>query len=141
MLRSLDANRCPVEQALEVVGGKWKPLILWRLAGGTLRFGQLQRSMPGVTQRMLTLQLRELERDGLVQRTVHAEVPPRVEYTLTEPARGLLPVMREMGEWLLRHHGDLAALSSSMGERPATLESRGATPVRAGNVRSFRIAK
>jgi DNA-binding HxlR family transcriptional regulator len=140
MLRSLDANRCPVEQALEVVGGKWKPLILWRLASGTLRFGQLQRSMPGVTQRMLTLQLRELERDGLLQRTVHAEVPPRVEYTLTEPARGLLPVMQAMGQWLLTHHSELEARSSNMGEPRAT-PARGTTTVRGGNVRSFRIAK
>src|SRR5215467_4084361 len=100
MLKSLDRNRCPVEQALEVLGGKWKPLILWRLAGGTLRFGQLQRAMPGVTQRMLTLQLRELERDGLIRRTVYPEVPPRVDYALTEPARGLLPAMQAIGQWL-----------------------------------------
>src|SRR5262245_40506504 len=104
MLKPFDRTRCPVDQALDLVGGKWKPLILWRLASGTLRFGQLQRALPGVTQRMLTLQLRELERDGLVTRTVYAEVPPRVEYALTEPARGLLPVMESMGQWLLDHH-------------------------------------
>src|SRR5688500_411717 len=77
---------CPVELALDLVGGKWKPLILYRLSLGTLRFAQLQKSMPQVTQRMLTLQLRELERDGLVHREVYAEVPPRVEYSITPAA-------------------------------------------------------
>lgn len=100
-------GRCPVDLAIDVVGGKWKPIILYRLGAGTLRFGQLQRVIPQVTQRMLTLQLRELERDGLVIRTVYPEVPPKVEYTLTEPARSLLPVLESLGHWLLEHHGEL----------------------------------
>lgn len=100
-------DRCPVDLAIDVVGGKWKPLILHRLGRGTLRYGELQRSMPNVTQRMLTLQLRELERDGLLIRTVHAEVPPRVEYELTAPARSLLPVLESLGKWLLEHHAEL----------------------------------
>ncbi len=113
MLKAIDRKRCPVEQALELLAGKWKPLILWRLSSGTLRFSELQRSMPGVSQRMLTLQLRELQRDGLVSRTVYAEVPPRVEYALTEPAVALLPQMAQLGEWFLRQHGDLRESSST----------------------------
>jgi len=110
MLRPIDPNRCPVDQALEIVGGKWKPIILWRLLGaGTLRFGELQRAIPGVTQRVLTLHLRELERDGLVARKVYAEVPPKVEYTLTAPAQGLMDTMQSMGNWFLQSHQQLRA--------------------------------
>lgn len=98
---------CPVDKAIEVLGGKWKPLILHRLGAGTLRFGQLQRAIPLVTQRMLTLQLRELERDGLVVRTVYAQVPPKVEYTLAAPALSLLPVLESLGRWWLEHQGEL----------------------------------
>ncbi|HEY9065822.1 MAG TPA: helix-turn-helix domain-containing protein [Burkholderiaceae bacterium] len=94
---------CPVDGALALIGGKWKPLILYRLAAGTLRFSQLQRSIPEVTQRMLTQQLRELERDGLVLRTVYAEVPPRVEYTLTTPAVKLGPLLASLGDWYSDH--------------------------------------
>ena len=115
MLRPIDRNRCPVDQALEIVAGKWKPLILWRLASGTMRFGQLQRAVPGVTQRMLTLQLRELERDGLITRTVYPEAPPRVEYSLAPPAHGLMPVMHSLGRWFLRQHADLEAQSARAG--------------------------
>ena len=74
--------RCPVEATLDVVGGKWKPLILYYLSGGTKRFGELKKLLPDITQRMLTLQLRELEQDQIVQRQVYAEVPPKVEYSL-----------------------------------------------------------
>ncbi|TAJ25704.1 MAG: transcriptional regulator [Reyranella sp.] len=97
-------GRCPIDLAIEVIGGKWKPIILYRLGTGTLRYGELQRAVPKATQRMLTLQLRELERDGMLTRTVHPTVPPKVEYTLTEPARRLLPVLETMGQWLLDNH-------------------------------------
>lgn len=100
-------NRCPVDMAIELVGGKWKPLILYRLGTGTLRFGELQRIIPAVSQRMLTLQLRELERDGLLVRTVYPEVPPRVEYTLTPVGRTLLPLMETLGAWVLEHQAQL----------------------------------
>lgn len=100
-------GRCPIDLSLEVIGGKWKPIILYRLGAGTLRFGELQRAVPRATQRMLTLQLRELERDGMLIRTVYAEVPPRVEYALTEPARLLLPILEAMGHWLLDNHADI----------------------------------
>jgi DNA-binding HxlR family transcriptional regulator len=90
---------CPIEVTLEVIGGKWKPLVLFQLFGGTRRFGELKRAMPKITQRMLTRQLRELEEDGLVHREVYAQVPPKVEYSLTEVGWGLEPLVRRMDEW------------------------------------------
>jgi DNA-binding HxlR family transcriptional regulator len=91
---------CPVELALQVIGGKWKPLILWHLGtDGTLRFGQLKRGMPAITQKMLTQQLRELEADGLVLRKVYAQVPPKVEYSLTELGDSVMPVLRQLCAW------------------------------------------
>lgn len=90
---------CAIEVTLEVIGGKWKPLILFRLFGGTKRFGELKRAMPRITQRMLTRQLRELEEDGLVHREVYPQVPPKVEYSLTEVGRGLETLVRQMDEW------------------------------------------
>jgi DNA-binding HxlR family transcriptional regulator len=137
MLKPLDPNRCAVDQALEVLSGKWKPRILWRLQAGTLRFNELQRAIPPVTQRMLTLQLRELERDGLVVRKVYAEVPPKVEYSLTAPARQLAPRMQAMGQWLLEHHAELRELS-----RDADRAHGAAEPaLEVGNVRVLRVRK
>ncbi len=90
---------CPVETTLEVIGGRWKGVILYHLLFETLRFGQLRRFIPGVTQRMLTLQLRELERDGVIERTVYKEVPPKVEYSLTDFGRSLEPILMAMLHW------------------------------------------
>jgi len=102
-------TRCPVDFTLRMVGGKWKPLILHHLTSGALRFGQLQRSMPHVTQRMLTLQLRELERHGLLTRTIFPEVPPRVEYALTPAADRLMPILAQLGGWMQEHEHLLEA--------------------------------
>lgn len=93
------AQRCPVELAMEVVGGKWKLVILEHLGTGVHRFGELQRALPGVTARMLTRQLRELEADGIVGRTVYAEVPPKVEYRLSDLGRSLAPVLGGLRHW------------------------------------------
>jgi DNA-binding HxlR family transcriptional regulator len=90
---------CGVEASLEVIGGKWKGVIVYHLLSGRKRFGELQRLMPNVTQRMLTRQLRELERDGLLQREIFAEVPPRVEYSLTSRGGTLEPVIRLLRQW------------------------------------------
>lgn len=88
---------CSMELSLAVIGGKWKPLILWHLRdGGTLRFSALRRAMPSITQKMLTQQLRELAADGLITRTVYAEVPPRVEYGLTDLGRGIIPILESL---------------------------------------------
>jgi len=91
--------RCTVAVTLEVIGGKWKALILWHLSFKTLRFSQLQRRLSTITQKMLTQQLRELERDGLVFRQVYAEVPPRVEYSLTELGTTVVPLLEQMCQW------------------------------------------
>ncbi|NEQ54028.1 MAG: helix-turn-helix transcriptional regulator [Leptolyngbya sp. SIO3F4] len=94
---------CPVEATLEVVGGKWKGVILYHLLSETSRFNELRRLMPEVTQRMLTKQLRELEADNLISRKVYAEVPPRVEYSMTEYGRTLEPVIKALQAWGLQH--------------------------------------
>lgn len=90
---------CAVEAALDVIGGKWKPLILWRLGDNVMRFGELQRSLPGVNAKMLTKQLRELENDGVIKRTLYPEVPPRVEYSITEFGRTLIPILEALCTW------------------------------------------
>jgi DNA-binding HxlR family transcriptional regulator len=90
---------CPTEAALAVIGGRWKVPILWTLYASTHRFGELSRQLTGITQKMLTQQLRELETDGLVHRKVYPEVPPRVEYSLTPLGRSLEPVLRSLTDW------------------------------------------
>lgn len=91
--------RCNVSVTLSIIGGKWKSLILWQLSFKTLRFSQLQRRLVKVTQKMLTQQLRELEHDGLIHRKVYAEVPPRVEYSLTPLGKSVVPILRLMYQW------------------------------------------
>ncbi len=90
---------CSVEATLSVIGGVWKPVLLFHLLGGRLRFNALCRLTPNATQRMITLQLRELEADGIVARTVYSEVPPRVEYELTPLGHSLKPVLLSMRSW------------------------------------------
>ena len=80
---------CPVTETLAVIGGKWKPIILWEMDKGVVRFGQLKRVIPEITQKMLTQQLRELEDDGIIWRKVYPEVPPRVEYGITDYGKTL----------------------------------------------------
>lgn len=90
---------CSVERALSLIDGKWKIVILYKLLRGTLRFNELHRLIPGVTQRMLTHQLRELEADGLIVRVVYAQVPPRVEYSLSARGQSLEPVLLALKQW------------------------------------------
>ena len=91
---------CTVELSLQVIGGKWKPLILYRLSQGEVqRFSELKRGIPSITQKMLTQQLRELEDDGIVNRKVFAQVPPRVEYSLTDLGRSVMPVLEQLCQW------------------------------------------
>ncbi|WP_145950165.1 helix-turn-helix domain-containing protein [Paenibacillus sp. Y412MC10] len=89
----------PVEAALEVIGGKWKVVILCYLTKGTRRTGQLKRLMPGITQKMLTQQLRELEKDGIISRVIYNQVPPRVEYSLTEYGQTLSDILDALCKW------------------------------------------
>ena len=90
---------CPVEAALDVIGGKWKSIVLFRIMEETRRFNELRRLLPNVTQRTLTNQLRELENDGLISRKVYAEVPPKVEYSATELGQSLRPVLDALADW------------------------------------------
>lgn len=99
---------CPVELTLSAIGGKWKVLILWKLMDGTLRYSELRRALGDITHKMLAQQLRELEADGLVVRTVYPVIPPRVEYTLADAGDRLRPVVAAMAEWGLAYRGDLA---------------------------------
>ncbi|MGD0079290.1 MAG: helix-turn-helix domain-containing protein [Methanoregula sp.] len=84
---------------MDVIGGKWKPLILWALGDNVLRFNELQKGLPGVNTKMLTKQLRELEGDGVIRRTVYPEVPPRVEYAITDFGRTLIPILQALCTW------------------------------------------
>jgi DNA-binding HxlR family transcriptional regulator len=90
---------CSVEAALEVIGGKWKGVILFHLVSGTKRFNEIRRLIPNATQRMVTLQLRELEADGIVERKIYQQIPPRVEYSLTDFGRSLEPILMLMRDW------------------------------------------
>jgi DNA-binding HxlR family transcriptional regulator len=92
-------TKCGVETTIAVVGGKWKPMILYALLSGPRRFGELNRLIPEVTQRMLTLQLRELEEDGVIYREVYKQVPPKVEYSLTPFGRTIEPILLLMEQW------------------------------------------
>ena len=96
-------NNCPVEITLKVIGGRWKMLILRELFKGVRRFSELQKAISGVTQKMLTQQLREMERQGIVSRKVYAQVPPKVEYSLTPLGESLKPVIESMNEWGVKH--------------------------------------
>lgn len=94
---------CPVETTLNIMSGKWKGIILYRLLGGKMRFNELKRFITPVTHRTLTLQLRELEQDGVVKRTVYAEVPPKVEYELTTLGLSMEPIIKAMYDWGLNY--------------------------------------
>jgi DNA-binding HxlR family transcriptional regulator len=94
---------CPLESTLDVIAGRWKLIILYHLFDGTRRFGVLLRLIGGITQRMLSRQLRELEADGVVARRVYPQVPPKVEYSLTPLGRSLKPVLDAMAAWGVRH--------------------------------------
>ena len=94
---------CDLTYAVCMVGGRWKLLILCKLEDGTLRYGELRKRIENITERMLTLQLKELEQDGIVKRTVYAEVPPRVEYQLTDIAKELIPIWKQLSSWGAKH--------------------------------------
>jgi DNA-binding HxlR family transcriptional regulator len=98
-LKKAPRYNCPVEATLDVIGGKWKALILFWLRDGVRRFGELRRCIPGVSERMLAQQLRELEAHGIVRRRVYSVVPPRVEYSLTAYGRTLRPITDLMCAW------------------------------------------
>ncbi len=90
---------CPVDLTLSVIGGRWKGLVFWNLRDGAKRFGEMKKILVGINDKMLTQVLRELEKSGVVNRKVYEVIPPKVEYTLTEKGKELLPVMQQMSEW------------------------------------------
>jgi DNA-binding HxlR family transcriptional regulator len=106
MARGKRDIRCPAESTLGVIGGKWKLLILRELLSGVSRFGELRRRLSGVSEKMLAQHLRELETDGIVERKIYAEVPPRVEYSLTAAGKTLKPIIDGLHEWGLAHLSD-----------------------------------
>ncbi len=90
---------CSVEAAMDVIGGKWKPLILWKIKDTPLRFGAIQEKLPGISQKMLTRQLRALEQDRLISRTEFPGMPPRVEYALTTRGQSVIPLLMSLKDW------------------------------------------
>jgi DNA-binding HxlR family transcriptional regulator len=94
---------CPVNLTSDVIGGKWKPLVIYYLEKRTRRFGELQKLIPGMTKKMLTQHLRELERDGVVSRKAYPEIPPKVEYSLTRHGESLKPILKLMSAWGTKH--------------------------------------
>src|SRR5260370_25733893 len=109
---------CPMEATLDIVGGKWKVLILFYLMKGTIMFSEFQRLIPKITQRMLTLQLRELEEDGVLQRQVYRQVPPKVEYSLTEFGRSLEPILILLRDWGVTYKERLARITTAAAAPP-----------------------
>ncbi|WFU78325.1 helix-turn-helix domain-containing protein [Bradyrhizobium sp. CIAT3101] len=107
-----------MRRAFALLSGKWKLEIMWLLNKRVYRFGELRKAIPGITQHMLTAQLRELEADGLVSRTVFAEVPVRVEYEITEKARGLGPAMEALTAWWIKYGKTVPAKPSVRGRKP-----------------------
>lgn len=102
---------CKVETALEILVGKWKPVILFQLfTNGTMRFSELQKALPNITKKMLTSQLRELEYHDIVHRKIFQQIPPKVEYSITEYGRGMTPLMKAMNEWGILHVAHLNEL-------------------------------
>lgn len=95
----VDPTACPVETTLKIIGGKWKTVILYHLLNKTIRFNEFQRIMPDISQRMLTRQLRELEKDGIIHRKIYNEIPPKVEYSMTEFGCTLKPIIISIRDW------------------------------------------
>lgn len=108
-----------MRRAFAMLSGKWKLEIMWLLHQRIHRFGELRKAIPGITQHMLTAQLRELEADGLISRTVYAEVPPRVEYEMTAKARGLGPTMEALAAWWAEYGASIPPRATARGRKPA----------------------
>jgi len=122
---------CSVEATLALIGGRWKGVVLYWLLGGKMRFGELRRRLPSCTARMLTLQLRELEEDEFVTRTVFAEVPPRVEYELTARGRTLEPILHGIRDWGDAHTRARPACAPPAPPAVVRLEERAPAPLEA----------
>jgi len=118
----MDHQNCPVKLTASIIGGKWKAPLLFYLDHRTRRFCELQRLIPGLTKKMLTQHLRELERDGIVHRKVYAEVPPHVEYSLTRHGESLKPILKLMSVWGNRHRARYGGVAARGGKLPTSGE-------------------
>ncbi|CAN7377671.1 winged helix-turn-helix transcriptional regulator [Ensifer adhaerens] len=105
----MDMENCPVRDVMDNIGGKWNSLMILSLADGPLRFSQLRRLIPDISQRMLTQTLRDLQRDGYIHRTVYPTQPPSVEYALTDLGRSLLGLLKHFVDWSVENHGAIRA--------------------------------
>lgn len=101
-LKKFSETRCPVTLTSGIIGGKWKPVIIYNISRGVNRFGEMQRAMPGISKKMLTQELRDLEHNGILNRKIFAEIPPRVEYSLTDRGQETLPILQAMADWGLK---------------------------------------
>jgi DNA-binding HxlR family transcriptional regulator len=128
----MEEFNCPVKLTADIIGGKWKPLILFYLEGGTLRFGALQKLIPGLTKKMLTQHLRELERDGIIHRRVYAQVPPKVEYSLTRHGESLKPILKLMSAWGTKHRARYGTPKSELHAQRTAPASKPAAAVVSG---------
>jgi DNA-binding HxlR family transcriptional regulator len=115
---------CPVEATLDVIGGKWKAVILFHLVLGPKRFSDLRRLLPAITQRMLTLQLRELEDDGIVHREIYKQIPPKVEYSLTDFGKTLEPILLAMLNWGEQYIDQIIERKSAVRSMQAVLSNK-----------------
>lgn len=107
------AYDCGLDAAIDIVGGKWKPLVLWALHERPYRFGELRRAVTGISEKVLTQQLRELERDGIVRRDVHEQVPPKVVYSLTDLGTSLNRALEPLGDWGDAHMAHISSLRAA----------------------------
>ena len=103
--KSINYASCPVTHCMSVIGGKWKTIIIYLISIGINRFGVMQRNIEGISKQMLTSQLRELEKDGILERKIYAEIPPRVEYFITSKGKTLSPIIDSMKTWGEKHAG------------------------------------
>lgn len=122
MDKNCTGNNCPVVATLDMIGGKYKALILWHLLDSVLRFGELRKLIPQATPKMLTQQLRELEEDGLVIRTVYPVVPPKVEYALSDLGRSIKPILTAMYHWGATYMEESGVQVDCSMERPSSCD-------------------
>jgi len=122
----MDEDNCPVKLTADIIGGKWKPSILFYLEGQTRRFGELRKLIPAMTKKMLTQHLRELERHEIVHRKVYAEVPPKVEYSLTRHGESLAPILKAMSAWGIKHRARYGAAAAAKKYKAAVTVRRAA---------------
>lgn len=115
--------QCSMELTLDLIGGKWKSLILWHLGENTLRFSELKRTLPQITQKMLTQQLRDLEMDGLVHRYIYTQIPPKVEYSLTDAGKSLLPILATLCQWGLNYANEVEVAGKDLTCEPSAPSS------------------